>query len=642
MADEKFTPPTDAVAEGKFTPPADAVVETPQKKREVTNASQEVSSNGLPTVSEPLQESGAKDSGPLDLPSSYQSDRSNYKDLVGGSKYKLLRGGKPITGTWDAESQTFIKEPLLDLTPKQKKEVGFLQAVEAGVNLEAPKETQEEVFGRVGVDIDNIKADSKNKLTNIEYLSSFPSVKKVAELETLRNATDDQKVKSDIDTQIEMLRSQKMSADEFKGIRFSDGEQKVYQNYLPATGKVEEFKGSVKKLPKTDITVGEAYDEAKGDTEYVQQAQQEISQYNNMVNQYMIDKLPQESKDRLIKLKGTPEYDNELERELVQSNKIENVIPALAYGLDRKLDALMEVGSNLGLDDNRLAQKKLSDIREKQMFGKQMASTRADLASSIGGMLPDIAAGAVFSPLMLGSMTATMPNDFLEQSIAEQYERGEPINIAKAKEYALASTAAQTVLMVGAGLVGGQSINLLGKTALNRAGELITEMAKRGTKDAIVFGGLGTAMQNKINKAFDVAENDEYLKSALHMAIIGSMFALHAGYGKVKPLSKQKANEIDYLASYLPEEYTRKQVEQLVQQGKLGAADGEEISDKLNTYRTIRNQIPAELSSNQMEQIYPLWVERRRLLLRYLALRNPRNPFLTFACGYILCLRNYQ
>jgi len=167
--------------------------------------------------------------------------------------------------------------------------------------------------------------------------------------------------------------------------------------------------------------------------------------------------------------------------------------------------------------------------------------------------------------------------------------------------------------MVGAGLVGGQSINLLGKTALNRAGELITEMAKRGTKDAIVFGGLGTAMQNKINKAFDVAENDEYLKSALHMAIIGSMFALHAGYGKVKPLSKQKANEIDYLASYLPEEYTRKQVEQLVQQGKLGAADGEEISDKLNTYRTIRNQIPAELSSNQMEQIYPLWVERRRL-----------------------------
>jgi len=34
-----------------------------------------------------------------------------------------------------------------------------------------------------------------------------------------------------------MLRSQKMSADEFKGIRFSDGEQKVYQNYLPATGK---------------------------------------------------------------------------------------------------------------------------------------------------------------------------------------------------------------------------------------------------------------------------------------------------------------------------------------------------------------------------------------------------------------------
>ena len=47
--------------------------------------------------SEPSVQSGEVEV--LDLPQSYQSDRANYKDLVGGGKYNLLRGGKPITGT---------------------------------------------------------------------------------------------------------------------------------------------------------------------------------------------------------------------------------------------------------------------------------------------------------------------------------------------------------------------------------------------------------------------------------------------------------------------------------------------------------------------------------------------------------------
>ena len=581
----------------------------PVKKKELTTTTSQKQ-----PVSQPIQPS--KQNGtvnePIDLPQSYQSDRSNYKELVGGKKYNLLRGGKPITGTWDETTQTFIKDPLLNITPQQKKEVGFLQAVEAGVNLETPVETQEEMFGRVGVDIDNLKTDARQKISNIEYIASYPSVQRLAELDKLKQSTNDATVVADIDKQIADLRSKKMNDKEFTGIRFDNSEGKVYQNTLP-TKPFEEFKGDVKKLPKTDLTVGQAYDEIKDDSDYVQQVQSEISGYNNMVNQYMISKLPEETKAKLEAIKGTPEYDAELERELVQSKNIENVIPALTYGLDKKLDALMEVGSNLGLDDDKLIQKKLGDIREKELFGKTMASTRAELASSIGGMLPDLAAGAVWSPLMLASMASTMPNDFLEQSIAEQSQSGEPIDVAKAKKFALTSTAAQTGMLVGAGKLGSHGLNLVSKTALKRAGELIYEMAKRGTKDAIVFGGLGTVMQNKINKAYDLSENDEYLKSALHMAVIGGMFALKEGLGKVGGVTKKASNEVDYLASYLPEEYTKKQVEQLVALGKTTAADGEETLDKLNTYRTIRNQLPVDLSMGQMEKIYPLWQQKREI-----------------------------
>ena len=562
--------------------------------------------------SEPSVQSGEVEV--LDLPQSYQSDRANYKDLVGGGKYNLLRGGKPITGTWDEATQTFIKDPLLNATPQRKKEVGFLQAVEAGVNLEAPVETQEEMFGRLGVEVDDLKKDAKEKLSNIDYITSYPSVQRLGELEKIKNSTEDAKVVADIDKQIAVLRSKKMSDKEFEGVRFDNAEGKVYQNFLPAKPSVlEEFKGDVKKLPKTDMTVGQAYDEVKDDSDYIQQVQGEIKGYGDMVNQYMIDKLPEETKAKLEAIKGTPEYDAELERELVQSKNIENVIPALTYGLDKKLDALMEVGSNLGLDDDKLIQKKLGDIREKQMFGKNMASTRAEIASSIGGMLPDIAAGGVYSPLMLASMASTMPNDFLEQSIAEQSESGLPIDVNKAKKFALTSTAAQTAMLVGAGKVGAHGLNLVGKTGLKRAGELIYEMAKRGTKDAIVFGGLGTVMQNKINKAYNLAENDEYLKQGLHMAIIGGMFALKEGVGKVKGVSKKTQNEVDYLASYLPEEYTRKQVEQLTEMGKISPTDGEETLEKLNTIRAIRNQIPTDLTVGQMDKIYPMWVERREI-----------------------------
>jgi len=586
---------------------------TPEvKKKEPTNVNPAPSTSDLQTQSTLSSVNGGKDSEPQDLPESYQSNRSNYKDLVGGAKYKLLHGGKPVIGTWDAEQQTFIKDPLLNVTPQVKKDIGFLQAVEAGVNLEAPMETQEEAFGRVAADVDAIKTDAKQKIGNIDYLTSFQPIQKLGELENIKNSTQDKKEREVIDAQINDLRSKKMNDKEFEGIRLDNAENKVYQNIVAPKNSVA-FDGDLKKLPKTDLTVGQAYDEIRDDADYIKQAQGEVSGYENMVNQYMVDKLPDEAKQKLEQLKGSNEYEIELQNELVKSQEVENIIPALALGLDRKLDAMMELGSNLGLDDDRLIQKKLADIKEKQLFGKQMKTTRAEIANSIGGMLPDIAAGAVYSPLMLASMASTMPNDYLEQSIAEQQASGEPIDVNKAKQYALSSTVAQTGMLIGAGKLGSHGLQLLEKSTLKRAGELIYEMAKRGTKDAIVFGGLGTVMQNKINKAFDLAENDAYLKQGLHMAVIGGMFALKEGLGQVGKVTKKASNEVDYLASYLPEEFTRKQVEQLVKLGKINPSEGEETLEKLNTYRGIRSQIPSELSMEQMDKIYPMWLEKRRI-----------------------------
>jgi hypothetical protein len=38
------------------------------------------------------------------------------------------------------------------------------------------------MFGRVGVDVDNLKNEAKEKLGNIDYIASYPSVQKLDEL----------------------------------------------------------------------------------------------------------------------------------------------------------------------------------------------------------------------------------------------------------------------------------------------------------------------------------------------------------------------------------------------------------------------------------------------------------------------------
>ena len=76
----------------------------------------EQSKQGVEPLSQPTEKKE-----PSKLPETYVSNRSNYKDLVEGQDYILNRGGKPITGKWDATKQEFVKNPLLDTTPKDKR-----------------------------------------------------------------------------------------------------------------------------------------------------------------------------------------------------------------------------------------------------------------------------------------------------------------------------------------------------------------------------------------------------------------------------------------------------------------------------------------------------------------------------------------
>uniref|UniRef100_UPI003523F00B hypothetical protein n=1 Tax=Salmonella enterica TaxID=28901 RepID=UPI003523F00B len=118
--------------------------------------------------------------------------------------------------------------------------------------------------------------------------------------------------------------------------------------------------------------------------------------------------------------------------------------------------------------------------------------------------------------------------------------------------------------------LGSLSSGIVGETTLKRAGELLTEVAKKAGTDATVFGLLGTAGQNKINKAFGVAESDDYLKSALTYGIIGTLFGLKEGVGKVfkSKISAKTKDEIDYISSYLPDNLVRSDIDKLVKDGK--------------------------------------------------------------------------
>lgn len=570
----------------------------------------------------PSEKSGTSE--PIELPTSYQSDRSNYKDLVSGQKYKLLRGGKPVTGTWDSESQQFIKDPLISVLPKEKKSEGIIEkalrvspGLTSGMGVPATKtgydkiqkafETEEEAFGRASLEADETEKEAAKKIDNLEYLSRFSQIRRLAELEDMLNVSDT-KSQGRIRQEIDRIRNQPIDFNQFEGIAIDAGEQKVYQGILPKPG-YEVVSDYSPVMQKKDATVGELYDEAKGDSEYVEQARQEIQSFKNAVNEALISKLPEDQKREIESLKGTPQYDMALEDALVKTKQIDNVAIAFLYGIGKKIEGITKLGEHLGLTDEEIIRLNIINRKKRMLFDKQPVGTAAELAASFGGMMPDVAAGAAYSPLMLVSMLSTMPGELTEQSIWEDYEAGREIDLAKARGYSAVSTASQIPLLLGAGKLATHGLKVIGKTGLQQIADLSMQVAKRSTADALLFGVLGTKIQSKINEAYDMTENDDYLNSMLHMAVIGGAFALIHGVPQLK-IPKSKKNQIDYMASYLPTVYTRAEVKRMVDNGLMTPQDGDALSLKLDEYRTIRAQMPVQdLTLEQMEKIHPLWQE---------------------------------
>ena len=239
----------------------------------------------------------------------------------------------------------------------------------------------------------------------------------------------------------------------------------------------------------------------------------------------------------------------------------------------------------------------------------------AEIASSVGGMLPDLAAGAVASPLMVASMASTMPQDFIKQYYADAISKGETPKMSDAMKYAATSTATQIPLMVAAGVIGGKPIAIGNENLVNRAIQLISEVGQRGAKDAAVFGLGGHYLQNKVNEVYGVAKNDDYIKSAANMGIIGMLFGVKENIGKVfkESLPTNTRNEIDYIASYLPPEYTEQQVKQAVGKGMVTPSEGDATLKRMAAYRQIVAQLPTEITFKEAEKIYPLWEKKGEL-----------------------------
>jgi len=597
--------------------------EVPLKKKDDITASPAQPTKDSATVSGQQSESGAEDSKPINLPDSYQSDRSNYKDLIDGGKYNLLRGGKKITGTWDAVRKEFIKSPLLDLSPQPTTSKGAIQTmVETAIPSVAAAsslESEEDVLSRTSIEVDKIKSQAAKSIGDVEYYSQFKPLQTLIELKDAAKTVDDDATRSKIEAEIQKLSQKKLSNDDFYGAIITDKEEKSYSGYMPSIRKDQQFvpiSGAVKNLPKTDMTVGELYNEYKDNVEFIAQAQNEVGQWDNLVRQKLISRLPEDKRAEVEAMPPSPETDEIISDILVNEGTIEDLLPAIGYGLNHKLDALYKLGGNIGLSDNELISKKLTEIRKDELFGKRPDGFKAEIGQSVGGMLPDIAAGVAAPEAMLLSMMSTMPNDYLGQSIYEDYMSGKDIDVSKAKKYAATSTIAQGGLMMATGKLGGGHVLLTGKKPLARAGQLLYEVAKRGTKDAFTFGLMGGYMQNKINELYDMNKDDQYLNSMLHMFVIGGLFAAKEGLGQVGKvkLPKKTQNEVDYLASFLPSNYTKEQIKALIKAGKITEQEGEEKQRKLDDFRTITNELPVEVTYSVMDKIYPLWQEKQSII----------------------------
>lgn len=568
--------------------------------------------NGSPDLSEPVKQDiplSSENTEPIDLPASYQSDRANYKDLVSGGSYKLLRGGKPIVGVWDAASQQFIKKPLLDYTVKPK-EKGIVEGL---VNQFPVPESEEQVLGRVKTDVDVIKQDAADKFVSSQYLSSFQPIQQLDVLNQAYSEEPTEELKSKIDA----LKSKKLNDTDFEGVRL-DNDQRVYQGVLPAPRVGEQlvpFEGELPKLPKTDMTVGDAYNMLQDDKQYIQQATEEIQKYNSFVNDALVKKLPEDKQQYLSSLTGTPMYEEELIKSLEQSNDGSNVAIAYMKGLEHSLNGIYEAGLTIGLDEKQVYEKMLTEYNKEKLFGYVPETTPAQLANSLGGLTPDIAAGAINPALFIASFGSRTPEEQLKNYYFDKISKGETPNYSEGWKYATASTALQGGLMLGAGLVGGAPANILGETFAKRGAEILTEVAKRAGKDALVFGAGGNYLQNKINEAYGVAENNNYLKSMLDMGVIGAAMGLvHLSPQSLKSkISAKTKNDVTDMASYLPANYVNELIKNGVDTGKLSQSEANDITNRMALVRKIASEIPKELSLDEVNELVPLYEIKDKL-----------------------------
>ena len=613
MKEEKWTPPSNAsVTEQSLTPPSDAI--SVDEKKNSTPTSQ----SGSQDLSAPVRQDGvpsSENTEPIDLPTSYQSDRSNYKDLVSGGRYKLLRGGKPIIGTWDAEKQQFIKEPLLDYSVKPKQQ-GIIESV-LPYPLNIPKpESEENVLGRVATDVDNIQKEAADKFVAAQYLSSFQPIQQLQTLEEAYKNNPTKQLRQSIDT----LKSRKLSDTDFEGVRF-EGDKNVYQGILPAPRVGEQlvpFEGELPKLPKTDMTVGEAYNELQDNKSYIEQAVNEVQGFNSFVNRELVKKLPEDKQQYLSSLSDTPLYQEELIKSLEQSNQSDNVVIAYLKGVEHSLNGIYQAGSTIGLDENQVYEKMLTEYNKEKLFGYKPQTFGAEIANSLGSLTPDVAAGAINPALFIASFGSRMPEEQLKNYYFDKIDKGEKPDFNEAWKYATTSTALQGALLFGAGAVGGAGKQIIGETFGKRAGEILTETAKRAGKDAVAFGAGGTYLQNKINKAYEVTENSDYLKSMIDMGVIGAALGLvHLSPQALKSkISEKTKNEVTDMAAFMPSNYVNKLLKDGIDTGRITDSDANAIQERMTLVRRIAAELPKNLSLDEINELVPLYQTKDALLVK--------------------------
>lgn len=645
MAEEDNTippPPSGNVVMPKNIPPppsGDVVMPDAQKKSEVVSGenSAQPTSVSTPPVSQPTTpsvESGGGNqqptseeySEPKNLPESYQSDRLNYKDLISGEKYNLQRGGIPMVGVWNSNKNEFDIQPIYDVTQRKEKNIGFLEAVGVGLDpTNAPTETSEDALSRNAVVAEKTLEAISQGTSQLQTISQYPMMQRLAMLQNASDKKSQEEAKA--------IREKKIDVNEIPLIRLErDSEGRVLQNiktdipteiYEGEVMPVDKFyydennrvKPVIPSIYKGAKTYGELFDMAKENASAIEAAKQQTDEFNKVLNQVRISDLPKEDQEYLTSLhqSNSPQYQEELIKTLERNSTTHNLLLSAGLGIAGTFENLTKVGSNLGLNDVQLADKKRQELMQNQLFATNPEGFAAEAAHMIATMATDMFLGGG-GPGMLGIMFSKMPDQMLNAYYADQFAKGVEVpSSADAWKYVSAQMAVQVPALLLAGKIGGSAMNVVGKTTMARWGQLTKEIVKRAGTDAAVFGVYGSYAEKKVNDLFDVAGENDMLKMMAQYGFIGALFGLKEGLGKVgkTKLPKKIQSEIDFnFAKYVPKQFADAQIDALVKSGKMTEAEATAVRAELNFYRQIQAAMPNGLTFEQADKIEDLWRSR--------------------------------